>query len=396
MSNKTVRLSDIAEVKSGKRLPKDEAFADNKDGVPYISISDMGDVFVSKNKIKYISKDTEALIRKYKVETNDIIVSIAGSLGKINLIDLSLNNANLTENCNKVTVKGADYLYVYHYLKSEIFQNQIDKLATKSGQPKLGLDRLRDCKIVLPVSTYMQTQIGSFLTTQDDRIAAQQELISLLEQQKQGYQQQIFSRKLAFKDDNGNPYPEWEEVALNDVFTKYSEIIWIDDAREYKQVSISNKGEVKLRKVTLGEKIGRKRQFLINTVDYPNTLCFTRQTIFEGGIGFVPKNLNGAIVTENMPLLSLSTSYSREFVDQLLKTYYYYSNVIQPEKPIGSAQLALHEKIWLKQKMELPSLPEQKKIASLLLSMDDRIHAEKEKLELLKEQKKGYMQKIFA
>lgn len=43
----------------------------------------------------------------------------------------------------------------------------------------------------------------------------------------------------------------------------------------------------------------------------------------------------------------------------------------------------------------LPSIEEQKKIANFLIVIDKKIQLQQEKIDLLKEQKKGYMQKIF-
>ena len=42
-----------------------------------------------------------------------------------------------------------------------------------------------------------------------------------------------------------------------------------------------------------------------------------------------------------------------------------------------------------------PSLPEQQKIAECLSSLDEGIAAQQEKVEALKEHKKGLMQKLF-
>ncbi|MCD8501772.1 MAG: restriction endonuclease subunit S [Bacillaceae bacterium] len=44
----------------------------------------------------------------------------------------------------------------------------------------------------------------------------------------------------------------------------------------------------------------------------------------------------------------------------------------------------------------IPSVEEQKKISNLFDKLDSKIQLQQEKIDLLKEQKKGYMQKIFS
>lgn len=47
-------------------------------------------------------------------------------------------------------------------------------------------------------------------------------------------------------------------------------------------------------------------------------------------------------------------------------------------------------------KINLPSLPEQEKIASFLTSLDNRIEKELNKMEKLKQEKQGYMQRMLG
>lgn len=47
-------------------------------------------------------------------------------------------------------------------------------------------------------------------------------------------------------------------------------------------------------------------------------------------------------------------------------------------------------------KINVPSISEQNKIEKLLISLDKKIQLQQEKIDLLKEQKKGFMQKIFS
>ena len=88
------KLGDVCSVLSGKRVPKGNKLTSVNTGLKYITVSDMGDKFVSNKDIKYITQEIETKIKKYKVITGDIIISVAGTLGKVNIITEEFNNAN--------------------------------------------------------------------------------------------------------------------------------------------------------------------------------------------------------------------------------------------------------------------------------------------------------------
>ena len=167
-------------------------------------------------------------------------------------------------------------------------------------------------------------------------------------------------------------YIDWEQRKLSEHFTKYQNTVYLDDNEKYVQVSVRNTGTVEYRDTKKGCDIGRKRQYMIDTKTYPLTLTFTRQTVYEGGIGFVPESLNGAIVTENMPLLAMNDA-DKDFIVAFVKTIHYYSRVIEDNTLIGSAQKALHEKLWLNSEVLLPKYGEQGKIGALFRSLDSLI-----------------------
>ena len=102
---KKSKLGDISIIKGGKRLPKNHSLTDSKTLHPYIKVKDMCNdkVIELDETFEYIGEDTYNIISNYYVNKNDIIISIVGTIGNINMIGSSLNNANLTENCVKIT-----------------------------------------------------------------------------------------------------------------------------------------------------------------------------------------------------------------------------------------------------------------------------------------------------
>ena len=281
----------------------------------------------------------------------------------------------------------------------EMFRPKWQKYGQPGSQVNLNSELVRNQEIVLP-NYKEQQKIGSFFKHLDDTIALHQRKLDLLKEQKKGYLQKMFPK-------NGEKVPElrfagfaddWEERKLSSGLREYTDRVIVEDDKEYYQISVRNNfGGITLRGSKMGNKIGRKRQAKINLTKYPQTLIFTRQTVEQGGIGWVDKYCDGAIVTENMPTISLDTSvFSKYFLTNLFQTRIFYKNAILDNIEGGSAQIAIHESKFLSSTLLFPNLDEQEKIGQFFKQLDDTIDLHQRKLDLLKEQKKGFLQKMFV
>lgn len=150
---KTKMLSEIASIKGGKRLPKGEELNDLKHGRPYIKVADMKKTkyLVLNDKFQYVSNDIQSLISRYIINSGDLIISIVGTIGMINIIDESLNNANLTENCFKINAFNLiNANYLYHYFNSEIGKRVIEERTVGGVQGKLPMYNVESMPIIIP------------------------------------------------------------------------------------------------------------------------------------------------------------------------------------------------------------------------------------------------------
>ena len=177
-----IKISDIAKVKGGKRLPKGKKLVEYKTPYPYIRVADFLDNgTVNIKSIKYITEDIYNQIKNYTISHKDLYISIAGTIGKTGIIPKNLDGANLTENAAKIVYIASNIVnkYIYYYSKSLMFISQIN-IATKTvAQPKLALKRLSEVEFPLPPLKIQQKTVQYL-----DQISAKVEALKKEQKEK--------------------------------------------------------------------------------------------------------------------------------------------------------------------------------------------------------------------
>lgn len=147
---KWVRLGTIVSVYGGKRIPAGTRLSEEDTGHKYIRVADMKDGTVSLEDIKYITDEIFQKIKQYYITSDDIYITVAGTIGKVGIVPNELNNANLTENADKLVFSNLDKMFLCRTLNSEVIQHQIREATTQVGQPKLAIARIQKLLIPLP------------------------------------------------------------------------------------------------------------------------------------------------------------------------------------------------------------------------------------------------------
>ena len=99
-------LEKICEIKGGKRIPKGFSLTNEKTDYPYVRVSDMYMGGIDKSSVLYVPSEIEKQIRNYKISKNDLFITVAGTIGIVGEVPEELDNANLTENANKIVLKS--------------------------------------------------------------------------------------------------------------------------------------------------------------------------------------------------------------------------------------------------------------------------------------------------
>lgn len=164
--SKVFKIKEIAEIKGGKRLPKGETVLDEKTDYPYIRVTDFNDNgSIDVDNLKYLKKEVQEQIKRYIITSNDLYISIAGTIGKTGIIPKELDNANLTENAARLVFKPnlkINNRFIYYFTLSNNFKEQVG-LATKTvAQPKLALTRLAEVEIPIPSIEMQDKEVKEF------------------------------------------------------------------------------------------------------------------------------------------------------------------------------------------------------------------------------------------
>ena len=180
---RVVRLGEVVNVKGGKRLPKGDEFASNPTPYPYIRIVDFKNGSVDIRNLKFLTEEQHILLNRYIITSNDVYISIAGTIGLVGSVPEELNGAHLTENAARL-ILNTNRLYrqfLVVALQSDMVQAQIQARATKTSQPKLALARIKEIPIPLPPLDE-QREIARILQAVDAKIAAEQARRAALEE----------------------------------------------------------------------------------------------------------------------------------------------------------------------------------------------------------------------
>ena len=144
-----VCIGNIAHVLGGKRVPKGYTLQDERTEYAYIRVTDMKNMSVDIDGLKFISNDVFEQISKYVINKEDVYVTIAGTIGAAGTIPDELDGMNLTENSAKLVFKEIDKVYLTYLLSSKYVQAQFKESMNQMAQPKLSLNSIKEISIAL-------------------------------------------------------------------------------------------------------------------------------------------------------------------------------------------------------------------------------------------------------
>ena len=203
-------ISDVADVKGGKRIPKGDKLVEQNTGLPYIKAGDIKNGNVLQNKLEYLLPITQAKIKNYIVATGDILITNVGAcIGDIGIVPSELNNANQTENALKLcNHEGVYNFYLCSWLQSPIAQDFIRQTVLSAAQGKLALGRVEVFPIPLPPTEEQKEivkQVEKLFAFADKLEARYMKAKTMIDKLPQSILAKAFRGELVAQDPNDEP-----------------------------------------------------------------------------------------------------------------------------------------------------------------------------------------------
>ena len=374
------KLSDIADRFDNLRVPI--TASDRKPGdTPYYGangIQDYVEGFTHNGEFILVAEDGANDLKNYPVQY------VNGKVWVNNHAHVLQGKKTITDN---------------KFLMNAIKNFNIEPFLVGGGRAKLNADVMMKLNILLPTFVE-QEKIGSLFSLLDKTIAIHQRKLDLLKEQKKGYLQKMFPK-------NGAKVPElrfagfaddWEQRKLSDVANHRGGTAiekYFDKDGVYKVISIGSYGlnsqyvDQNIRAISNDITDGR----VVNSGEL--TMVLNDKTANGTIIGrsLLVEQDNEYVINQRTEIISPKETFDSNFAYTILNGPFRkkVKRIVQ-----GGTQIYVNYPAVSNLYLELPKIEEQQKIGLFFKQLDNTIALHQRKLDLLKEQKKGFLQKMFV
>lgn len=383
------KLGDLGSVAMNKRIFKEQT-SDVGD-IPFYKIGTFGgtpDAFISRDIF-------EEYKSKYQYpEVGDILISASGSIGRTVVYrgdDEYFQDSNIVWLKHDQQLDNSFLKQFYSIVKWQGLEGStIKRLYNKN---------ILETKITLP-SPEEQAQLGSFFKQLDNTIALHQRKLDLLKEQKKGYLQKMFPK-------NGAKVPElrfagfaddWEQRKLGELgstFTgltgKTKEDFGHGDAKFVTYMNVFQNAVASLEQLDSVEIDPKQNEVKKGDVFFTTS----SETPEEVGMSSVWKyNYDNVYLNSFTFGYRPNIEFDLDYLAAMLRSTTVRKKITFLAQGISRYNISKTKMMDIE--VPVPSLEEQAKIGAFLSNVEQTITLHQRKLDLLKEQKKGYLQKMFV
>lgn len=357
----------------------------------YLRITDIDDSTGSLKRTDLTSPGAE-LSDVYLLKTKDLLFTRTGaSTGKTYLYQENDGQVYFAGFLIKFSISKADPKFVYYSTLTSQYWKWVKTVSMRSGQPGINAQEYSKYRFYIPTLPE-QEKISSFLSSVDEWIENLRLQKKSLENYKKGMLQKLFSQEIRFKDEDGKNYPEWDENKLGDfLITELREVT--KPTHIYKSIGIRSHFKGTFQRLDADpSKIAMEKLFEVKESDLIINITFA----WEGAVAIATKEDEKGLVSHRFPTFTFNTEITTpDFFKHIFPTKKF-KYILTNISPGGAGRnRVLNKKDFLKIKVSLPTLPEQRKIADFINAMENMLALKANQIKLAEQWKKGLMQKMF-
>lgn len=311
------------------------------------------------------------------------------------LYDLPYDNYVFSTGYAQMRPNIDSYFLLNSVQNKQFVQHVLDR-STGTSYPAINSSDLSNIEIHVPSKLSEQQKIGAFFQSIDDTIALHQRKLDLLKEQKKAFLQKMFPKK-------GEKVPElrfagfaddWEERKLSEGTSKIGDgLHGTPNYSDNGDVFFINGNNLVNGKIV----ITKETKLVTESNQSKDDKLLNMDTILmsiNGTIGNLAWYNNERVMLGKSAAYLTVSNFDKKFIFSYLQTStiknYFLNNLT------GTTIKNLGLKTIRDTTLFVPTLEEQQKIGSLFKQLDDTIALHQRKLDLLKEQKKGFLQKMFV
>ena len=398
------KLSEITELITKGATPMTYGFDFEDEGINFIKVENiMESGKIDKNSLLKISEECNNKLSRSKIQKGDILMSIAGTLGRTAIISEEVIPANTNQALAIIRLKKINNVdYINKTLSSSYIKKHINMIGTVGAQPNLSLKQIGDFNILLP-SIKEQEKIASILSTVDEQIDNVDALIEKNKELKKGLMQTLLTKGIGHtkfkKTEIGEVPSEWYIKSIDEItkevyrYPTYYGIEYVEEGiAEIRGELLNDDASIKKESFRyISEKTAKK--FPRTKLEGGDIVISVRGTI--GKVGYITEELAGSNITANLLRVSMNRNIMNEhfvkqlFLSDIMKRKF---DEITTATTIKTFKVPEFKQIIL----AIPTKDEQDKIASILLEVDKKIEEHENKKQKLEELKKGLMQQLLT
>ena len=403
------KLRDSIKVMDGDRgsnYPHESDFIENGDTL-FLDTGNVTKTGFKFDSVKYITKEKDEQLRAGKLEKNDLVLTSRGTLGNIGFYDELIYKLHPKVRINSAmlilrnTDEQLSYSYLHTLLKGRLISDFMRKNQVGSAQPHITKSEFLKLNLNVPYDIEEQKKIGTFFKQLDDTIALHQRKLDLLKETKKGFLQKMFPK-------NGAKVPEirfpgftedWEERKLGGIGKTYTgltgkskEDFGHGDAKFVTYMNVFQNPKATLEQLENVEIDPRQNEVKKGDVFFTTS----SETPEEVGMSSVwTHDINNIYLNSFTFAYRPTIKFDLDYLAFMLRSQSVRKKIIYLAQGISRYNIS-------KTKMMDISVPipvnfeEQQKIGAFFKQLDDTIALHQRKLDLLKETKKGFLQKMFV